>query len=60
VITETLRLKGRDVLENRIRIDDAKTYTSPWEVLVTYRRQAHAQLKEDVCLDRIRNGKPAI
>lgn len=60
VITETLRLKGRDVLENRIRIEDAKTYTSAWEARVTYRRQAHAQLKEDVCLDRIRNGKPAI
>jgi hypothetical protein len=60
VLTETFRLKGRDVLEDRMRFDDPKTYTSSWEAVVTYRRQPAAQLKEDVCLDRIRQGKPAI
>jgi hypothetical protein len=60
VLSETLRLKGRNVLESRIRIDDPKTYTSAWEAVVTYRRQPRAELKEDVCLDRIREGKPAI
>jgi hypothetical protein len=60
VLTETLRLKGGNVLENRIRIEDPKTYTSAWEAAVTYRRQPRAQLKEDVCLDRIQQGKPAI
>jgi hypothetical protein len=60
VLTETFRLKNRDVLENRMRIEDPKTYTSAWEAVVTYRRQPHAQLKEDVCLDRIKQGKPAI
>jgi hypothetical protein len=60
VLTETMRLKNGNVLENRIRIDDPKTYTSAWETVVTYRRQPRARLKEDVCLDRIRQGKPAI
>jgi hypothetical protein len=60
VLTETLRLKNRDILEDRMRFDDPKTYTSTWETVVTYRRQPGAQLKEDVCLDRIKQGKPAI
>jgi len=60
VLTETFRLKSAGVLENRIRIDDPKTYTSAWEAVVTYRRQPGARLKEDVCLDRIKQGKPAI
>jgi hypothetical protein len=60
VLTETFRLKSPDVLENRMRIDDPGTYTAPWETVATYRRQPNARLKEDVCLDRIKQGKPAI
>jgi hypothetical protein len=60
VLTERLRLTHRDILEDRIRIEDPDTYSSPWEVVATYRRQPYARLKEDVCLDRIKQGKPAI
>lgn len=60
VLTETFRLASPDVLEDRMRIDDPKTYTSTWEAVATYRRQSNARLKEDVCLDRIKQGKPAI
>lgn len=60
VMTETLRLVDADTLENRIRFEDPLTFTAPWETLVTYQRQQGARLKEDVCLDRIKQGLPPI
>jgi hypothetical protein len=60
VLTERLRLVSPDVLEDRIRIEDPDTYSSPWETVATYKRQPYDRLKEDVCLDRIEQGKPAI
>jgi hypothetical protein len=60
-VTERLRLLSNDVLENRIRIEDPDTFTQTWETRVTYRRQpAGTRIHEDVCLDRIRDGAPAI
>lgn len=60
VMTERYRLLSDDVLENTIRFDDPETFSEPWETVVTYRRQAGARLQEDVCLDRIKRGEPAI
>jgi len=60
VMTERYRLVSDDVLENRIRFEDPATFAEPWETVVTYRRQPGARLQEDVCLDRIRQGEPAI
>jgi len=59
-LTERVRLKSANVLEDRIRVDDPATYEKPWEFVVTYRRQPDAGIEEDVCLDRIKQGKPAI
>jgi hypothetical protein len=60
VMTERYRLLGDDVLENRIRFDDPETFAAPWETVVTYRRLDGARIQEDVCLDRIKQGQPAI
>lgn len=60
VMTETLRLIDADTLENHIRFDDPLTFSAPWETKVTYKRQHGARLKEDVCLDRIKQGLPPI
>lgn len=59
-ITERLTLASRDVLTSRIRVEDAEFYAKPWEMRVTYRRQPQKEIREDVCLDRTRLGKPAI
>ena len=60
-VIERLRLLSKDVLEDLIRIEDPETFTQPWETRVTYRRQpAGTRIHEDVCLDRIRDGEPAI
>jgi hypothetical protein len=60
VMTERYRLLDDDVLENRMRFEDPVVFSAPWETVVTYRRQPGARLAEDVCLDRIRQGLPAI
>jgi hypothetical protein len=59
-LTETLRLRSPDVLEDRIRFEDPATFTRPWETVVTYRRKPGARIHEDVCLDRIKAGEPAV
>jgi len=60
-LTEKLRLISPDVLEDRILFDDPATFTKPWETVVTYRRQnSTLRNDEDVCLDRIRDGQPAV
>jgi len=60
-VTEQLRL-GADgeTMENRITFSDPQTFTRPWEVVVNYRRLHDRELKEDVCIDRIERGLPAI
>jgi hypothetical protein len=60
IMTERYRLLDDDVLENRMRFEDPETFSEPWETVVTYRRQPGARLQEDVCLDRIKQGEPAI
>jgi len=59
-LTETFRLRSPNVLENRIRFEDPETFTRPWETVVTYRRKPGARIHEDVCLDRIQTGEPAV
>ncbi len=56
VMTEHLRLRDANTLENRIRFEDPQTFSQAWETLVTYQRQRGARLQEDVCLDRINQG----
>ena len=60
VLTERLRRIGPGLIEDRMRIEDSDTYASSWETVATYRRQPYDRLKEDVCLDRIEQGKPPI
>jgi hypothetical protein len=59
-VTERLRLASPDVLEDRVRLEDPVTFTQPWETMVSYRRQHDAIIQEDVCLDRIKTGAPAV
>ncbi|EIZ77386.1 hypothetical protein WSK_4048 [Novosphingobium sp. Rr 2-17] len=60
-VRETYRLiDGGERLVLRLRFEDAEIYTRPWEADVTFRRLTDYQLKEDVCLDRIAVGQPAI
>ena len=59
-VTERLRLVDSNTLEDRITAEDPDYFTRPWETVVTYKRQPDALFPEDVCLDRIRAGQPAL
>ena len=59
-LTERIRLSQADTLEDRITIDDPASFTRPWETVLTYKRQPSAAFPEDVCLDRLEAGEPAL
>ena len=59
-LTERIRVLGPDLLEDRIRIQDSETFVRTWEAVVTFKRQAALGRNEDVCLDRIQAGEPAV
>lgn len=50
-VTERLRLKDADTLEDRITIDDRAYYAKPWSAVVTYKRQPDAIFPENICLE---------
>jgi len=59
-VTERLRLLKDGTLENRMRFEDSKTFSAPWDTVVSYRKLPRGtQVREDICLDRIKTT-PAI
>jgi hypothetical protein len=60
VLTERLRVLSDGRLENRMTIDDAETFTRPWDAVLYFQRDAAARVADDVCPDRIANGEPAV
>lgn len=60
-LIERMRLVDNDTLEDRITLHDPDTFTDTWDTVLTFkRRPAGTEIKEDVCLDRVDAGKPAI
>jgi hypothetical protein len=57
-ITERIRLKTGQKLEDRITVEDPDFFTRPWTTTLTYRRQPSAIIPDDVCLDRLRGPPP--
>jgi hypothetical protein len=45
-VVERIRLTGESTLENRITIDDPKTFSRPWTSVISYRRGSEARLRE--------------
>jgi hypothetical protein len=59
-LTEQLALRDADTLEIRFTVTDPAYYTRRWESAMTYRRLAGQHVQDDVCLDRIKSGEPAV
>jgi len=59
-LTERIRLRDADTLEDRITIEDPEYFTKPWETVVTYKRQADAAFPEHVCLDSLPHAQPPV
>lgn len=56
-LVERIRLKDKSTLEDRMTISDPDTFTKPWDVVLTYKRQPDEEMPEDVCLDRRQAGE---
>lgn len=61
-LTERIRLRDANTLEDRITITDPQMFSRSWEVVLTYARQPDSLLPfaEDVCLDRREAGLPPL
>jgi hypothetical protein len=59
-VTEKLRLLGRNRLEDLITVHDPETFTRDWTARLHFRKTSAKGIEEDVCLDRLDAGKPAI
>jgi len=59
VLTEYLRLRDHDTLEDRIQIVDPQMFTRKWETVILYKRASDDlfPFREDVCLDRLKAGQ---
>lgn len=52
---------GGNRLIDRITIDDPEIFTRPWDTTVELRRlPAGTEIREDVCVDRLSAGQPAV
>jgi hypothetical protein len=61
ILTERLHLRDHGhVLEWQATVDDPEYYTRTWQASAKFERLARASLSEDVCVDRVAAGKPAI
>jgi hypothetical protein len=59
-LTEHIRLRDPDTLEDRITISDPDTFTRSWDAVLTYKRLPDETFPEDVCLDRRNAGQPPL
>jgi hypothetical protein len=59
-LTEHIRLRDKDTLEDRITVTDPDTFTRSWDAMLTYKRQPNDTFPEDVCLERRDAGKPPL
>ena len=57
-LSERIRLKDADTLEDRITIEDPDYFTRPWQTVVVYKRQPNAPFPENVCMDRLPAARP--
>jgi hypothetical protein len=59
-LTESMRLRDHNTLEDRITISDPQMFTGPWQTILLYKRASDDlfPFPEDVCLDRMKSGLP--
>lgn len=53
-VTESFRLIDANTLEDRVTINDPKTYTAPWTTRILFKRApAGTQLQEHICAEKL-------
>jgi len=57
-LTERIRLRDNDTLEDRITIEDPDYFTAAWDTVIVYNREPNDAFPENVCLDRRPAARP--
>lgn len=55
-VVERYALKGANTLEDNLTIEDAKYYSKPWSVKLSFTKKPGAIVQEDYCLGRTGQG----
>lgn len=58
-LTERLSMNQKGELVNVMTVDDPESFSRVWQTSLTYTR-TNEKIREDVCLDRVKNGESAI
>jgi hypothetical protein len=58
-VTERIRRRDKDTMEDRITVEDPKAMTRPWTVVRTYHREPTWEIAEYVCEENQRNPRNA-
>ncbi len=58
-LTEHIRLRDANTLEDRITIQDPANFTKPWDTVLVFKRHpgTASQFQEDICLERRNAGE---
>jgi hypothetical protein len=58
-LTEHIRLRDANTLEDRITIQDSTNFTKTWDTVLVFKRQSGtvSQFREDICLERRNAGE---
>jgi hypothetical protein len=59
-LTEHIRLLPNGRLEDVITVHDAKMFERDWSFKLTFKKTGAKGVEEDVCLDRLESGHPAL
>lgn len=59
-VVERIRKVGDDRLENAMTLHDPQMFTRDWSVTLIYRKTDAKGVEEDICLDRLDAGRPAL
>jgi hypothetical protein len=60
IVTERIRMLDRRHMEDVVTITDPKAYSRDWSFRLGYHKTAAKGVAEDVCLDRMAAGGPAL
>ena len=52
-VAERYELAGADRMRVSIKLTDPDTFTAPWEMQLTYKRQPNLRFKEDACAEKL-------
>jgi hypothetical protein len=58
-VVERYELMGADRMRVTIKVTDPDTFTAPWDMQLTFKKQPNLRLREDVCAEKLWHPPPS-